>query len=101
MIGLFLLAVVSLGAVSVIFSFQGRVLPTLYTILPTVFIMIMVRDLVRVAYLKPYSSITDMPRAIQYSPFLVFLLFFAGGLVLLGWMLKLVWRTYNNKGVQS
>lgn len=101
LIALFLLIVVVLGALSVIYSFQGRTMHTLYTVLPTVFIMILVRDLVRVAYLNPYSSLADLPLVPQYSPFLVFLLFFAGGLVLLGWMLKLVWRTYNNKGVQS
>jgi hypothetical protein len=101
LIVLLLLLVITLGALSVIYSFQGRTLPALYTILPTIFFMILVRELVRVAYLEPYFSITEMPRAYQYSPFLVFLLFFAGGLFLLGWMLRLVWRTYNSKEVRS
>lgn len=101
LIAVFLLVVVVLGALSVIFSFQGRIMPTLYTILPTIFTMILVRDLVRVAYLKPYFSLSDLPLVPQYSPLLVFLLFFAGGLALFGWMLKLVWRTYNGEEVQS
>jgi len=101
LISMLLLLVVALGAISIIFSFQGRVMPTLYVILPTVFSMILVRDLVRVAYLKPYFTVADLPKAYQYSPFLTFLLFFAGGLVLFGWMLRMAWRTYNAKEVQS
>lgn len=101
LIGLLLLPVIALGALSVIFSFQGRTMPTLYTALPTIFIMILVRELVRVAYLNPYFSITEMPRDFQYSPFLVFLIFFAAGLALLAWMLRLVWRTYNNGEARS
>lgn len=101
LIGLLLVPVIGLGALSVIFSFQGRVLPTLSTILPTVFIMIIVRDLVRAAYLHPYPILSGLPRSYQYSPFLLFLVFFVGGLVLLGWMLKLVWQTYNSREARS
>ena len=100
-LALLLLLVIALGAFSVIFSLQGKTIPTLYTILPVVFFMILVRELVRVSYLKPYFSITDMPRAIQYSPFLAFLLFFVGGIVLLGWMLRLVWKTFSSREAQS
>ncbi|MDW7772389.1 MAG: hypothetical protein SCH71_05805 [Desulfobulbaceae bacterium] len=97
MIAMLLLPAIALGILSVIHSFQGRTMPTLYTVLPTVFMMILIRDLVRAAYLKPYFSITEMPGAFQYSPFLVFMLFFAGGLLLLGWMIKLVRHTYSNR----
>jgi len=101
LIALFLLAAIILGGFSIVFSLRGRVMQTLYTVLPTIFVMILVRDLVRVAYLKPYFSLSDLTVVPQYSPFILFLIFFIGGLVLVWWMLRLGWRALNNREVQS
>ena len=101
LIALFVLTAVVLGIFSIIFSYLGRVMGVLYTALPTVFVMILVRDLVRAAYLKPYFSVSDLTVEPQYSPLFLFLLFFIGGLVLVGWMLKLAWQAFDNKEVQS
>jgi hypothetical protein len=97
LIALFVVTVVILGILSVIYSYQGRVMGVLYTALPTVFIMIMVRDLVRAAYLKPYFSFSDLVVDPQYSPLFLFLLFFIGGIVLVGWMIKLAWQSFDHK----
>jgi hypothetical protein len=80
---------------------QFRVMRALATILPTIFLMILIRDLVRAAYLKPWFSVSELEVVPQYSPFLVFLLFLAGGAFLIGWMLKLAWRTIKAGEVQS
>lgn len=101
LIAILLLAAIVLGALSVIYSLQARVLPVLYTVLAAIFVMILVRDLVRVAYLKPYFSLADLKVVPQYSPMLLFLLFFVGGLVLIYWMLKLAWRAMAGGEVQS
>ncbi len=101
LIAIFILIAITLGTFSVIFSLRSRVMPTLYTALTTVFTMILVRDLVRVSYLKPYFSLSDLTVVPQYSPFILFLLFFIGGLALVGWMLKAAWRAFDNREVQS
>lgn len=91
---------ITLGILAVIASLRGRVLRTLFTVLPAVFAMILVRDLVRVAYLRPYFSVTELPRAYQYSPMLLFLLFLVGGILLVAWMLRLTWKSSEKEEVQ-
>ena len=55
----------------------------------TVSIMVLIRDLVRAAYLAPFFSVTDLKVAPQYSPMIMFLVSFAVGLVIVAYMLKL------------
>ena len=101
LIALFLLTAITLGGFAIVFSLRGQVMPTLYTVLMTIFLMILIRDLVRVAYLKPFFSLSDLTVVPQYSPFILFLIFFIGGLALVGWMLKLAWNALDNEEVQS
>ena len=83
------------------FSLRGKILPALYTSLPTVFLMILIRALVRAAYLKPYFSLSDLKVAPQYSPLVLFLLFFVGGIVLVYWMFKFALKALDKKEVRS
>ncbi|MHB8790791.1 MAG: hypothetical protein ACYDBT_13015 [Desulfobulbaceae bacterium] len=92
LIGVLLLTGIILGVLAVIYSLQTRVRPALYTALSTVFVMLLMRDLVRVAYLRPYFSLADLQVVPQYSPMLFFLIFFVGGLAVIYWMLRLAWR---------
>ena len=98
---LFLVTAIIAGALSIMYSLRGRVMPTLYLALLTVFLMILVRDLIRAAYLQPYFTVSDLTVIPQYSPLILFLLFFVGGLVLIGWMLKMAYQAFNNKEVRS
>jgi hypothetical protein len=50
--------------------------------------MTMARDVLKLAYLKPYFSLGDLPQVSQYSPFIVFLVFFVLAAKLIWWMLK-------------
>lgn len=52
-------------------------------------VMILMRDLVRVIYLKPYFQMSDLAVKAEYSPLIFFLVVFAAGLALVGYMLKL------------
>lgn len=97
--GLLLTGIV-LGLLSVIFSLQARVWPTLFTVLPAVLAMILMRDLVRAAYLRPYFSLADLQVIPQYSPMLLFLAILAGGVLLMVWMLRLAWRALAPKEVR-
>jgi len=82
-----------LGLVGVFFclvyGMRGKVWRATYALLVTVFLMIMVRDLVRQAYLAPYFKPADLVLAPQYSPMIVFLVSLVIGLAAVAYMLKL------------
>ena len=78
---------------SVTYAQTGRIIPATAWALATVLLMTLARDLLRLAYLKPYFSLSDLPYVPQYSSFVVFLLAFVGGIYLVSWMLKTVWNT--------
>lgn len=80
---------ITIGIVAIISGFRSRVRACLYSTLAAIFFMILARDLVRAGYLQPYFSPTDLVVTGQYSPFIIFLIFFIGGLLLIGWMVKL------------
>ncbi len=97
----FVVVGISMALLAVIYGMRQRVLPALYLMLATLFSMIMAREFLRVAYLKPWFSLADLKVAPAYSPLILFLLFFAGGLVLLAWMLKTTYQCFQNREVQS
>ncbi len=97
----FLIIGVIAALLAAVYGLRQRVLPALYLLLAAVFSMIMVREFLRAAYLKPWFSLADLETAPAYSPLILFLLFFAGGLVLIGWMLKTTYRIFQNREVQS
>ena len=78
---------------SVAYAQTGRIISATAWALVTVLLMTLARDILRLTYLKPYFSLSDLPYVPQYSPFILFLLAFLGGIYLVGWMLKLVWNS--------
>ncbi len=94
-----------LGAVSAIiaaiYGLRQRVMPALYYLLGALFFMILTREFLREAYLKPWFSLSDLQVASSYSPLFLFLLFFGGGVLLIFWMLKIAWQIDQNREVQS
>ena len=70
----------------------GRIIPATVWALLTVLLMTLARDILRLTYLKPYFSLSELPYVPQYSSFVVFLLAFIGGIFLIGWMLRTVWN---------
>lgn len=96
-----LLVGVSLGGLSALYSLRGKVIQATFAILPAIFVMILIRNLTRVAYLKPYFSLSDLEVVPQYSPMILFLVIFIGGLYLLYWMFKLALRALENKEMRS
>ena len=81
---------------AVAYAQTGRIIPAAAWSLVTVLLMTLARDILRLTYLKPYFSLSELPYSPQYSPFIVFLVAFIGGIYLVSWMLKKVW---NAKGV--
>lgn len=70
----------------------GRIIPATVWALVVVLFMTLARDVLRLTYLKPYFSLGGLPEASQYSPFIVFLLAFVGGIYIVAWMIKTVWH---------
>ncbi len=78
---------------SVAYAQTNRIIPATVWALVTVLFMTLARDILRLTYLKPYFSLPDLPYVPQYSPFILFLLAFLGGIYVVGWMLKTVWNS--------
>jgi hypothetical protein len=70
----------------------GRIIPATVWALVTVLLMTLARDVLRLTYLKPYFSLSDLPAAPIYSPFIVFVLALVGAGFVVAWMLKTVWN---------
>lgn len=100
--GAFFLIFMVLGIITAIVSLiQGmryRVRPALYFLLSSLFCMILVREFARRLTLAPWFSTSDLVVVPQYSPLLVFLVAFVGGLALIWYMIRLV---VTGKEVQS
>ena len=97
----FLILAVVTAVLSVISAMRFRPLSATYQALATILFMVFMRDFLRVAYLKPWFSPSELTVQPAWSPFILFLLFFVAGLVLIGWMLKTTFAAYSNKEVQS
>ncbi len=101
---LFLLSLaggIVLSIPALIYGFTARVTAALPYILGTVALMLIARDLLRSAMLAPVFSVAQLPVSPSHGPFVFFLLFLAGGLILITWMLRFAFRSLDEKEVQS
>jgi hypothetical protein len=73
------------------FGIKKMIRPAAWTIGFTILGMVLVRDAVRSAYLKPYFSVEQMPAASEFSPMIVFGLFVVAGVIAVAYMLRL-WK---------
>ncbi len=97
LLGLFMLSVI-LGLASIVFSFAGRLWPTLVTCLPAVLIMVIFRLAVRHAYLAPYLEPGRLPVRTQLAPVLLFMAALLAGLAVVAWLLKAAWSAKKEVG---
>jgi len=78
---------VALALVAVNLSFAQRVRPALACALGTLALMIGARSLLRTMMLAPFS-LDQLAVVPAYGPMVLFFLFLAGGLALIGWMVR-------------
>ncbi|RQD75168.1 hypothetical protein [Desulfonatronospira sp. MSAO_Bac3] len=88
---IFLVALAGAGF-SLFFGFKEMLWPTTAALLGTVVFMVLVRDLVRQAYLAPYFHPRDLEVVPQYSPLYFFIVFLVLGLAVVFYMLKLAFE---------
>ncbi len=84
-----LLLGIILAFIALYSGYKQQVILSSVITLVTIIMMIFMRDLVRIAYLEPYFHLSDLVVEPEYSPLIFFLVTFALGLVLIGYMLKL------------
>ncbi len=70
-------------------------------VLITVALMVVMRDMIRTAYLQPYFSISKLQVSPQVGIIFVFLLTFVGGLATLVWMLRKVAKGKSRQAAAS
>jgi len=71
------------------FGFKQRVWPSTGAVVFTIIVMVLMRDMVRAAYLNPYFALSDLKVELQYSPMILFIVTLIIGIGLIGYMLKL------------
>jgi len=81
-------ALISAGT-ALFFGFKKQIWLSTGSVVFTIVGMVLIRDIVRSAYLKPYFTLSDLKVEPQYSPMIVFIITLIAGIGLVGYMLKL------------
>ncbi|MFO7666408.1 MAG: hypothetical protein R6V76_07310 [Desulfobacterales bacterium] len=67
------LAGIFAGIAALVFGFIKKVWPAVWATITSIIFMVLVRDMVRTAYLKPYFAVEKLKTIYQYSPMIMFL----------------------------
>ncbi len=89
--GLLVIGIV-LAAAALYFGHKKNLMAASGTALILLVIMILIRDLVRILYLQPYFTVSDLAVKPEYSPLIFFLVVFIAGLGMIAYMLKLAFN---------
>ncbi len=90
-----LLAAATTALLAIASSLLRRYWLTITTTGCTVFLMIMMRDLVRRAFLSPYFSPSDLQVTPQYSPLIVFIISLLIGVAFIAYMIRLAVQAHK------
>ena len=60
------------GLTSLVFGFMKKVWPAAWAAIISIILMVIMRDMVRTAYLKPYFAVENLKAIYQYSPMIMF-----------------------------
>jgi hypothetical protein len=77
---------------ALILGFKNKVWPCTVAAVITIVVMVLMRDQLRLAYLKPYFHPSMLETAPQYGPFFLFLISLVIGMLVIGFMLKLAFQ---------
>lgn len=75
--------------VCLVFGFQKKIKPAVFTLIPTVMIMVLIRDEMRTAYLNKYFILDDLVVKPAFSPLIFFSACLIFGAVMVVYMIKL------------
>ncbi len=83
------LATFAFAAMSLLFGVYRKIGAATGSLLCLVFLMVLMRDIVRTAYLKPFFEISQLIVLPQYSPFIFFLASLAVSLAVVSYVIRL------------
>ncbi|MFW9603974.1 MAG: hypothetical protein ACMV0F_03380 [Trichlorobacter sp.] len=83
---------IMLSLVVLVTGYMQRVITTVLLIVPLVYVMTGIRDIVRTSTLAPFMSIATTPSVSELSPLILFLVTLVAGVVVIIWMLQQVAR---------
>ena len=89
---------VAIASLALLFGLLKKIGPTVAMTLATVLIMVLMRDLVRRAYLAPYFSPADLKVVPQYSSMVVFFISLIIGLAIIAYMIRLAINASRESG---
>lgn len=81
-----------LGVGAILFALRGRLWPAAGTALVVLLLMILVRDMVRTAYLEPVFHVRDLAVTSQTSPLIGFLISFVAVAAIITYMVREAWK---------
>ncbi|MBU1181236.1 MAG: hypothetical protein KKF00_03550, partial [Proteobacteria bacterium] len=76
------------GIAALVFGFIKKVWPAAWATIISIIFMVVVRDMVRTAYLKPYFAIEKLKTIYQYSPMIMFLAALTIGTVIIIYIIR-------------
>lgn len=83
---------VALAGLTILFGVYCRVWEATGSVLALIFSMILMRDMVRTAYLKPFFEVSTLQVIPQYSPLVLFLISLAVGLAVVIYVIRLAMK---------
>ncbi len=85
------------GLGGIYLALKRRVWPTIWLTLVVTAAMVLLRDLIRAAYLQPYHEMKVIPVQPQYGPMIVFIVSLISGAAVIGYMLRLAFRSKEER----
>lgn len=76
------------AVVSLVYGFKNRVWPATWSAIVTVFFMVIMRDMVRTAFLKPYFAVEKLKVIYQYSPMIMFVASLIIGIAAIAYIIR-------------
>lgn len=76
------------GIAALVFGFIKKVWPAAWATIISIIFMVVVRDMVRTAYLKPYFTVDKLNTIYQYSPMIMFLAALIIGTVIIIYIIR-------------
>ncbi|QTA91155.1 hypothetical protein [Desulfonema magnum] len=91
----------ALTALTLVFGIYRKVRASVVSVLVLVFSMIMMRDMVRTAYLKPFFEVSELNVIPDYSPLILFLVSLAAGISVVIYVIRLAIKSEQKTSLSN
>ena len=84
----------AVAIMALFFGINNKVWLTAGSVLVLIFSMIIMRDMVRTAYLRPFFDVSELEVTHQYSPMIFFLVSLVVGIGIVGYIIRLALKPH-------